>query len=111
MPAPTVCAVSGTVRSINGSALSGVTIEANSVMPFVHSTDNSLISNYKVSTTSASDGTWSLSLVETTTPNTTVTITFIYATGATSPNDRKSYTVQIPNSASATFASLIGTQV
>lgn len=111
MPSPTVCTVSGTCRSINGSTLPGVTIKANSIRPFIHPTDSSLVDNYEVSTTSAADGTWSLSLVETTTPNTYVTITFYYPTGSTNPNDRKEYTVQVPNSASATFASLIGTQV
>jgi hypothetical protein len=111
MPAPTVCTVTGTLRDSAGSALSGATIQASCLRPYVHPTDSSLIVDYVVTTTTASDGTWSLNLVETTTPAVTVTIEFIYSQGATNGQVRKVYTVTIPNSSSATFASLVGTQV
>lgn len=105
------CTISGTVRNLYGNALAGVTVKANSDRPFIHPTDSSLITNYEVSTTTASDGTWSLTLIETETPDNTLTITFYYPAGSVTGNVRYEYTVQIPNTASATFASLIGTQV
>lgn len=112
MANPTVCSVTGTCRDSSGSALSGVTITACAVRPYIHPTDSSLITADSVSTTSASDGTWSLSLVETTTPAVSITMSFIYPTSVNSGNtSRQSYTVTIPNTASTTFASLIGSQV
>lgn len=111
MPSPTVCAVSGTCRDSGGNLLSGVTVRARQLHPYVHSVDNSLVMPYVVSTTSASDGTWSLSLIETATESKTVTIDFLYSTGSNLPNDIHSYTVTVPNSASATFASLISGEI
>lgn len=111
MPAPTVCSVTGTCRDSSGSALQGVIIRASAIRPFIHSTDSSLITNYEVSTTSASNGTWSLSLVETATDSVTMTITFIYPASSSASSARKEYTITVPNSASATFASLVSGQV
>ncbi len=107
MPAPTQCAVTGTLRDSGGNALSGATVRAFAIKPYVHPTDSSLIVDYQVTTTTASDGTWSLTLVETATPAVTVTIEFVYTQGSGGTQVRKSYTVTVPNSASATFASLI----
>lgn len=63
--------------------------------------------NYEVTTTTATDGTWSLALVETVTPSVTLNISFSYPLGTNTITDRKDYTVIVPNQASATFASLI----
>lgn len=106
-----ICAVTGTIRDYTGTGIGGVTVSAYAERPFIHPTDNSLIVNYQITTTTASNGTWTLNLVETTTPNTTLTISFVYPIGSNSLNTRQEYTIQVPNSASATFQSLIGTQV
>lgn len=111
MPSPTVCTVSGVIRDTSGTLLPGTTVKANLRMPFIHTTDSSLIVNYEVTTTTDANGAWSLNLVETTTNSVTMTVTIFYATGSTNPNDRKEYTVTVPNSASATFATLISGQV
>lgn len=111
MAAPTVCTVSGIIRDLSGNALIGATVKAQNQKPFLHPTDSSIIAPYEISTTTANDGSWSLNLVETTTPNVTITIVLIYATGSSNPNDQREYSVQIPNAASATFGSLIGSQV
>jgi len=110
MPSPTICTVSGTCVKLDGSGFASVTVKANSTRPFVHPTDNSLVEDYELSTTTDSSGNWSLSLIETTTPNVTLTITFYYP-GSANDYKRKEYTIQVPNSASVTFASLIGSQV
>lgn len=110
MPSPTICTVSGTVKDATGTAISGVTVKASAIKPFIHSTDSSLITNTEALTTTASDGTWSLNLVETTTDSVTMTVTFIYTTGSNNPNDRRTYTILVPNSASSTFAALVSGQ-
>lgn len=107
MPSPTVCTVTGTCRDLAGAALAGVIVRATNLKPFIHPTDSSLVLPYSVSTTSANDGTWSLNLVETASATLSTTISLTYATGSTLPNDTHDYTVTVPNSASATFASLI----
>lgn len=112
MAAPTVCTVSGTCRDLGGNALGGVTITARNSRPFIHPTDSSLVMPYEVSTTSSGvDGTWSLSLVETTTPAISIVITLQYPMNSTANEQTRDYTVTIPNSASATFSSLITGEV
>ncbi len=111
MPAPTVCTITGLMRDSSGNVLSGAIISATNLRPFIHPTDNSLIIDYQVSTTSAADGTWSLALVETTTPAVTVMVTLTYPTGVSNPITTHEYSILVPNQGSATFASLIGTQL
>jgi hypothetical protein len=110
MPSPTVCAVSGTIRDTSGTVLSGATVSVSSIKPFIHPTDNSLILNYSVSTTSASDGTFTLSVVETTTPSVSLILTIKYPLGTNSNVVTTTYNVTIPNSASTTLATLISGQ-
>lgn len=111
MPAPTVCTISGLLRDTSGTVLSGAIVSATNLRPFIHTTDNSLIMDYQVSTTSAADGTWSLALVETATPAVTVMITFLYSTGSGNPTTTHEYNITVPNTTTATFASLIGSQL
>lgn len=106
-----MCTVSGTLLTASGAGIPGATVKATTVRPFLYSATGDLIANSEASTTTANDGTWSLTLVETTTDNVTMTISFVYPPGASAASARKDYTVQIPNTATATFQSLIGTQV
>jgi hypothetical protein len=111
MAAPTICTISGVCKDTSGTAVAGATISATNLRPFIHTSDNSLILDYAVSTTTDASGAWSLNLVETTTPNITVQIRITYSTGANNPSTAHEYTILVPNSASATFASLIGSQL
>lgn len=109
MPSPTVCTVSGLLRDPSGAALAGATIIVQSIKPFIHPTDNSLITNFILTTTSGLDGTFSINIVETTTPNVTLTLSIRYLLGSTTNSTPvlTSYTILVPNAASATLASLI----
>lgn len=106
MPSPTICTVSGTVNDPSGTAVSAAIIKATLSRPFTHSADSSLILPFEVSTTSASDGTWSLALVETTTDSAYMSISFVFPIASANANIRRDYSVIIPNAATATFASL-----
>lgn len=110
MPAPTVCTVSGTIRDTSGTVLSGAVISVQALKPFIHTTDNSLVVNYGVSTTSAADGTFSLNVIETTTNSVSLSLTIKNASGTAANQVATTYYVTIPNSASATLASLISGQ-
>lgn len=111
MAAPTSCTVSGTLLEINGTAMSGITVKARPTRPFIHPTDNNLYMDYEVSTTTDGSGNWSLTLIETATPAVSYTVEFLYALGSTANNTRYSYTIVVPNSATANFQTLIAGQV
>ena len=104
----TICTVSGKVLTPSGTGLTGVTVKANLVTGFVHPSDGSFIATYEVTTTTAADGSWSLALIETTTPATSMTIAFDYPAGSQN-YQRKEYPVVVPNTATATFQSLVTT--
>lgn len=111
MPSPTVCTVTGLVADHTSTGIPGVIVIANSVRPFVHPTDGSLIVNYYNSVTTNASGLWTMNLTETATPNIGITLSFLYPQGPNSQSQKYDYTVIVPNTASATFSSLIGTQV
>lgn len=104
---PTICSVTGVCRDLGGNALSGVTIVARNSKPFIHPTDGSIINPFQLSTQSAPDGSWDINLVETTTPNVSITITLTYALGSNESSESRDYTVIIPDETTATFSSLI----
>lgn len=110
MSVPTSCTISGTCLKLDGSAFSGVLVKANCARPFVHPSNSAVYEDYEVTTTTDSSGNWSLTLVETTTPAVSLTISFYYP-GSANDYKRKDYTVTVPNTATATFASLITGQV
>jgi hypothetical protein len=101
----TSCTVSGNVKTPDNSNLQGVIVKAYLIHP-VEYADGTLVAPYQVSTETDSDGNWELDLVETTTVSASMTIAFEFPSGGADYR-RKEYTVIIPNSASATFASLI----
>lgn len=100
------CVVSGTLVDITETALSGATVRAYAVSPFVSGTN--FVTNGVVSTTTASDGTWSLTLTRTAsiTPARTITIEFEYTNG-TLGLVKEQYSVTVPNTTTAAFTSLI----
>jgi hypothetical protein len=101
----TTCAVSGVIYSPSGAALSDVTVEAYATYPFFH-TDGTLIADYKVSTTTSASGTWSLTLIETTSVSKSLTIAIQFPTGTTE-RMRREYAVIIPNQSSVSFNTLV----
>lgn len=103
-----MCTVSGTVLTVNNTTIQGATIKATITKPIVYG-DGTFIPCTEMITTTAADGTWSLSLVETVSTSTTMTISIEYPSGG-SDYRRVSYSVTIPNQATATFASLISGQ-
>lgn len=103
-----MCTVSGTLLTVNNTAIQGATVKATMTKPIVYG-DGTFIPCTEMITTTAVDGTWSLALVETVSTNTTMTISIEYPSGG-SDYRRVSYPVVIPNTATATFASLIAGQ-
>lgn len=106
MPAPSTCIVSGTIYGPGGAALSGVVIKASITNAFVDANGNYLPAGVIASTTSASDGTWSLAVVQTQALGASVTFTFSYPYG-----NNQSYTISyaavIPNTSTANFSDLV----
>ena len=100
------CVVSGTLVDISETAISGATVRAYTLSPFVSGTN--FVTNSLVSTTTASDGTWSLTLARTAnlTPARTVTIEFEYTNGTTGLV-KEQYAVSVPNASTAAFTTLI----
>ncbi len=59
---PAICAVSGTVLDVGSSPIPGVTVRIRSVLPTM--VGNAGIAAQDLTTTTASDGTWSLSIIQ-----------------------------------------------
>ena len=102
------CVVSGKLVDPTGTAVVGATIAASLTVPYFY-TDGSLIIPYQVSTTTASDGTWSLTLAETTTTSTSIEVS-IYLPNGSGGTVRRNYTIIVPNSGTANFATLAAGQ-
>ncbi len=94
------CTVSGTLKDLTETAIESATIKANIKSPVESST--TLILDKEVSTTSASDGTWSLALFRTA----VCTVTIEFSDGA-SGKIRRVYTITVPETASANFTDLV----
>lgn len=111
----TVCAVSGNIKDISGMGFAGAVITATTVSGFLHP-DGTFYPNYTVSTTSDSNGDWTLNLVETETtatatePSVSYIVTLDYLTGA-SLTYRKVYSIIVPNTSTALFKDLVQGQV
>lgn len=107
MPAPTICTISGNVSDLTDSSITGVTIEATTVRPYIDPTSGSLIPNSSISTQTDVNGDWTMSLIETTTANVGVKFTFYYILGANNAPAMYEYIVLVPNAASANFSTLV----
>ncbi len=106
----TTCTVSGTIKDPSATAIPSVIVRAYIPSPFFHA-DGTWIAAYELSTTTDSNGAWSLTLMETTTITKTITITFDYSSSSVSASHkRKEYTVIVPATATANF-SAIATEV
>lgn len=104
MAAPSTCIVSGTLLNVSAVAISGATVRCNITTPFVHTAN--LIPASQVSTTTAADGTWSLTLIETTTITKSLLIEFEYTDGGSSLK-KAAYPIVVPNTPTALFSNLV----
>ncbi len=102
----TTCVVSGKVVKPDGGGLISVSVQANLITGFVHPQDGSFIAPYQVTTTTANDGTWSLTLVETETVEKTLSIAFDFPAGSQN-YQRQVYDITVPNQPTANFADLV----
>lgn len=94
------CTVSGTMYDAGGSAISGATVRANIITPqFVSTT---LYVPKEVTTTTASDGTWSLALVQTLQYN----VSIEFPPNSTDSNILRKYSITCPASLTADFSTL-----
>ena len=100
------CTISGTIVNLSETAISGANVRAYSTGPFISGTN--YVTNSIVTTTTDTNGDWSLALTRTanlTTPR-TVTIEFEYTDGRAGLVIER-YTVSVPNAATANFEDLI----
>lgn len=111
MSLPVICLVSGTIVDATCTPISGVNVNAKVNRPYVDPISGSLIPNQAIQVVSDVNGNWSMSLIETTTANIGITFTFLYSSDENNSQQVEyEYTVLIPATTTATFASLIGTQ-
>lgn len=95
------CTVSGTLKDVTETAISGAVIKANIVTPFFSST--TMIVPKEVSTTSATDGTWSLALNQ----GAQCVVEIDYPPNGTDSRRVSRYSITVPASGSANFSSLV----
>lgn len=109
---PVICLVSGIILDATGTPISGAIVNASANRPYVDPTSGSLIPNQTIQVVTDVTGSWSMSLIETTTAGVGITFTFLYSSDENNSQQvQYQYTVFIPATTTATFASLIGTQV
>lgn len=106
--AVSTCVVSGTIVDPTGAAVVGATVSATTTVAYFY-TDGSLIIPYVTSTTTSASGTWNLTLAETTTTTNSVEISIQIPNGS-GGTIRRNYTIVVPNSGTANFATLAAGQ-
>ena len=94
------CTITGSVLDASETAISGATIRARIVTPVFSSTN--LVVPKEVTTTSAADGSWSLSLSR----NCSAIVTIEYPPNSTDSARKLNYYISVPNSASSAFSTL-----
>lgn len=102
------CIVSGTIQTLLGAAVTNATITAYVPVPFF--ADVTLITGEQASTTTASDGTYSLTVIRTLNYGQKITFRIKYYDG-TANYRTVSYSVYIPNQSTADLADLVAAQV
>lgn len=100
------CVVSGNLKDVTSTVISGAIIKAVVATPFLVGT--TLVVAKEISTTSDSSGNWSLTLQETASVSKSIVVDIEYPDGATGLRV-VSFGVIIPNAATANFSDLITT--
>lgn len=107
MPAPSTCLVSGTLYGPDAVAIAGAVVKAYVSTGFTDGSGNYIPAGVLGTTTTASDGTWSLAVIRTQALGHSVTFQFEYPLGNNQSASRK-YAAVIPTSGStANFSDLV----
>jgi hypothetical protein len=99
--ATATCILSGTFLDPTGDAIVGATVRFNVESPVIDNTGAYILSPKEVTTTTASDGSWSLTLSQ----GASGSLSLDCPPDATSSTQRYSFSVQVPTAASSTFIS------
>lgn len=110
MANPIICTISGLVVDPTFTPIQGATIQARMVRPYVDPTSGALVPNFAIETLTAADGTWSLSLTETTTASVGVTIAIFYVLDQNNAPATYEYNIIVPATTTALFSDLIAGQ-
>ncbi len=100
------CSVTGTIVDSSAVAVSGVAIRFRVVKPLLDASSN-LVVPTEVSTTTASNGSWSISLDQ----GISGIMSIDFPASTTASTLRSSYSITVPSQTSATFASLMPSEV
>lgn len=95
------CVVSGTFLNPSEVAISGATVKFNIATPVLNP-GGAVLSNQEVSTTTASDGTWSLTLSR----GVTGTITLLCPPDGLNSAVRYTFAISVPVASTANFSSI-----
>lgn len=106
MPAPSTCTVSGVLYKANGDALANAKIKLYNTLAFTDSSGNYIAEGVLSSTTSDTDGTWSLAAVQTESLGRSLTFQFEYPLSNNQSVSVK-YAAVIPDEATADFADIV----
>lgn len=106
MPAPSLCTVSGTIYTAGGATLGSVVIKAYVTTGFTDMNGNYIPAGVFSETVSASDGTWSLAVIQTQMLMHSVTFQFEYPLGDNQSQSAK-YAAVIPDTSTSNFSDLV----
>lgn len=107
MANPIICTITGLVVDPTFTPVQGATVQARLTRPYIDPTSGALVPNFAIETLTAVDGTWTLSLTETTTANVGVTIAFFYILDQNNAPATYEYSIIVPAATSANFSDLI----
>lgn len=100
------CTVSGTFVDSSSTAVNAVIVKFRVITPLLDPI-NQLVLPTEISTTSGSNGFWSLAIDQ----GITGLLSFDYPPSIIAPTRRTTYSVAIPATTSASFASIMPTEV
>lgn len=94
------CTVSGLIEDITGTAIQGAVIKANLVTPYF--TTTIMVMPKEISTTSASNGTWSLTLIQ----GAQAIVQIDYPPNTTDSQRSLKFAIAVPLTSTANFSTL-----
>ena len=106
MPAPSVCTVSGVVYGPSASPLENVVVKVYVTSAFTDASGNYIPEGVLASTTTDSDGAWSLDVIQTADIGRSVTFQFEYPLGNQQSRSIK-YAAVVPNDSTSDFSDLV----
>jgi hypothetical protein len=94
------CAISGTLKDLSETAISGATVRAN-IISSIFSGTTQLVPK-EITTTTASDGTWTLNLSQ----SVSAQVTIEYPPNSTDSAKPIKYSITVPATTTANFSTL-----